>query len=77
MIIPELDVGIKSQTTTVVKGLTLTNGSCMHTNIVKVIRVEGETDEEAPQITTITKEEENHIIRHLTEIKFKNRNYIV
>lgn len=40
MIIPELDVGIKSQTTTVVKGLTLSSGSCMHTNIVKVIRMD-------------------------------------
>lgn len=49
----------------------------MHTNIVKVIRIEGETEEESPQITTMTKEEENHIIRHFTEIKFRNRNYVV
>jgi hypothetical protein len=77
MIIPELSEGIKSQTTTLVKCLTLNNGSCMHTNVVKVVRVEGELRDDEPQISTITKQEENHIVRHFTEIKFKNRNYVV
>jgi len=77
MIIPELEAGIKSQTTTLVKSLELKSGTCQHTNVVKVVSVQGEGREEDPQISTKTKQDENNVVRHYTEIKFKNRSYFV
>ena len=66
MIIPELDDGIKSQTTTLIKCLELESGPCTHTNVVKVVSVSGEQRDEEPQILTKTKQDENNVVRHYT-----------
>ena len=44
---------------------------------MKVVSVQSEQRDEDPQISTKTKQDENNVVRHYTEIKFKNRIYFV
>lgn len=77
MISSELDDGVLSQTTTLVKSMSLSNGECTHTNIVRVIRTENEGEYASPQIINSTAEQHDNTLKRITEIQYLKVKYIV
>ena len=77
MISLDEDHGVSSQKTQVVALLELEQGTCMHTNTIRVINLEDQLDLGEPEVVSSqTEQTENTVIRQ-TVVKYLKKMYII